>query len=165
MLRVYFPPACQGPCKNQEQQAKGELYFDDGESLNSYDRDLYIRVKFTASAGGGSLPGAGSPGHLRSTVTHAGAGLVPPKLEHVGLHGIPDLGKVKKVTINAAEVKFYVDLKLGVSIRKGSQFEAVPTVQFHIQSGVRNMSFLQMMGVPNLGHDLAKEFNLAWSYI
>ena len=94
-LRVYL---------DSEGASSGELYWDDGDSIDSYESGAFNHITFRCS-------GASK---LRSVVEHRGYDAENMTLDMVSVFGVQT--RVSSVAVNGRDVKFFYDEKIQVSI-------------------------------------------------
>ena len=90
-LRVYL---------DSEGASSGELYWDDGDSIDSYESGAFNHITFRCS-------GASK---LRSVVEHRGYDAENMTLDMVSVFGVQT--RVSSVAVNGRDVKFFYDEKI-----------------------------------------------------
>ena len=100
-LKVYFPINTE--CSTCDLEAKGELYLDDGEDIDSYATNRFTHVKFS-----GKESDTTKDGNLRSVVRVRGGINLNQNtiLEDIHIFGIKNVTSIKTVTINGKTISF-----------------------------------------------------------
>jgi hypothetical protein len=83
--------------------ASGELFVDDGDSLQTYEAKAFTKVKFGFKKG-----------RFRSVVEHCGYNVTQP-VSDVEIYGLDNVASISNVTRDGKPVKFVVDTKLQVT--------------------------------------------------
>ena len=102
VLRVYLDP------KTSSSDVAGELFWDDGDSIDSYEKGAFNHVVFSLAKN-----------KLASRIVHNGYKAEPMTLGSVVFHGVSE--KTSRVAVNGKAAKFSYDAKL--KVRKLSLWE------------------------------------------
>jgi hypothetical protein len=83
--------------------ASGELFVDDGDSLQTYEAKAFTKVKFGFKKG-----------RFRSVIEHCGYNVTQP-VSDAEIYGLDNVASISNVTFDGKPVKFVVDTKLQVT--------------------------------------------------
>ena len=103
-------------------KASGELFLDDGDSLQTYQLGAFTHVKFHA-VDGYKKKRTRKLGRFRASIVHYGYN-VPQTISDIEILGLEDVDAISNVTYNDKEAQFSVDAKL--QVQGGSQEHISP---------------------------------------
>ena len=126
------------------QAAKGEIYWDDGDSLDTYNKGAFTHVLFEATKG-----------NLRSIVKKNSSKIAMPNLDKISIFGL-DVSAVKTVVLNGKSAKFNFEAKNKVIFFSVKLFSINKTL-------FNTWLFSQILEIGPITQDMQSGFSIKWA--